>query len=201
MAKPVVVTHGSETLSFATTRVDRAKIYGTRKRIAVDARGRPCSKAQLSVDGSQMLLSGMTAQGYFTPDDRWVARNEMVGLDPDGNLVESKPSTLGVPQHIEGPVDPQEILALAVESVFFLEAEEGQASTGLVKKLKAGEVLKCAFNYAAGLEVEIAYLVANDEGVFAIVGKPVKERWVQQGEVFVPPDIEEDADDLDFEAM
>ena len=92
----------------------------------------------LTVDGSQMLLSGMTAQGYFTPDDRWVARNEMVELDADGNLVESKPSTLGVPQHIEGPVDPQEVLALAVESVFFLEAGEGQASVGLVEKLKAG---------------------------------------------------------------
>lgn len=199
MAKPVIVTSGGETVTFAPTRVDRSKIYGSRKRIAVDSIGRACTRAALTADGSQLLVSGMTAQGHFTSEGRWVARTEMVGLDADGNTVETKPSTLGVPQAVEGPVDPLEVLDLDLESVFSLEPE--QASGKLLEKLKSGEIFKCPFSYAAGLEVDTAYLLANAEGIFALVGKPIVEWWVEEGEVFVPPDVEEEADDLDFEAL
>ena len=72
MAKAVIVKHAGETISFAPTKVDRAKIYGARKRIAVDAAGRDCTRASLTADGSQLLVSGMTAQAYFTGEGRWV---------------------------------------------------------------------------------------------------------------------------------
>ena len=96
MAKAVIVKHAGETISFAPTKVDRAKIYGARKRIAVDAAGHDCTRASLTADGSQLLVSGMIAQAYFTGEGRWVTRNEMVGLDADGNKVDTKPSTLGI---------------------------------------------------------------------------------------------------------
>jgi len=199
MAKPVIVTSDGETIMFSPTRVNRIKIYGARKRLAVDSDGRACTRAALTADGSQLLVSGMTAQGYFTTEGRWVARAEMVGLDTEGHVVDTKPSTLGVPQVLEGPVDPLEVLTLEIESVFWLEPEH--ASSGLIDKLKRGEVYKCPFNYAAGLEVETAYLVANDDGVFALVGKPVVERWVEEGEMFVLSEGEEETEDLDFEAL
>ncbi len=199
MAKSVLITYGGESLSFSPTRVDRAKIYGARKRIATDGKGRTCTRAALSADGSQLLVSGMTAQGYFAGDGRWVMRNEMVGIDIEGNQVETKSSTLGVPQVVEGPVDPFEILDLAVEGVFWLEPEQGASS--LLDKLKGGDVYKFPFNYAAGLEVETAYLIANDEGFFALVGKPTMGHWLEEGEVFVPSEVEEETDDLDFEAL
>ena len=66
MAKQVLVNHLGESMSFAPTRVDRAKIYGARKRIAVDVEGRNCTRASLTADGGQLLVSGMTAQAYFT---------------------------------------------------------------------------------------------------------------------------------------
>jgi hypothetical protein len=199
MAKAVIVKHAGETISFAPTKVDRAKIYGARKRIAVDAAGHDCTRASLTADGSQLLVSGMIAQAYFTGEGRWVTRNEMVGLDADGNKVDTKPSTLGIEQAVEGPVDPTEVLGLALQSVFFLEPEA--TSLKLLEQLKAGGVFKCPFNYTTGLEIETAYLVANDDGVFALVGKPIDEHWVQEGETFVAPEVEEDTDDLDFEAL
>ncbi len=179
MAKPVIVNRYIETLSFAPLKVVWARIYGSRKRIAVDATGASCSRAALTADGSQLLLSGMTAQAYFTPDGRWVARSEMVGLDADGNTVEIKPSTLGVPQDLEGPVEPAEILGFQVESIFYLEPEE--RSEEVLKALKAGAIYRFSFNYTAGFAVETAYLVANDEGVFALVGQPAIENWVEEG--------------------
>ena len=199
MAKPVILNfHGTEH-SFVPTRVDRAKLYGVRKRIAVDSNGSTCTKAALTADGSTLITSGMTSQGYFAPGGRWVARNEMVGLDIDEQVVEIKPSTLGVAQPVEGPVDPVAVLGLDVESVFALEPED-IAST-LVTSMKSGEIYRCAFNYAAGLEVEVAYLVANDEGVFALVGKPVDIAWSEQGAVFVAESTDDDVDDLDFDQL
>jgi len=200
MAKSVIVKCGKDTLSFAPSKVDRARIYGSRKRIAVDANGAGCSRASLTADGSQLLLSGMISQAYFTGNGRWVARSEMVGLDADGNKVETKPSTLGVPQDLEGPIDSNEILGLQVESIFYLEPED--CAESVLKALKSGSAYRFAFNYSAGLAVETAYLVANDEGVFALVGQPTVETWVEEGQVFVPPVVEEeDADDLDFESL
>lgn len=199
MARNVVLTFKDVDLNFAPVRIDRAKLYGVRKRIAVDGAGAACTKAALTSDGSTLITSGMTSQGYFAPDGRWVARNEMVGLDIDGQVVETKPSTLGVAQAVEGPVDPAAVLHLDVESVFALEPEG--ISSNLVTSMKSGETYRCAFNYAAGLEVEVAYLVANDEGVFALVGKPVDIAWSEQGAVFVAESTEDDADDLDFDQL
>jgi len=199
MAKSVVLNFDGVDYNFAPGRVDRAKLYGVRKRIAVDGAGAACTKAALTPDGSTLITSGMTSQGYFAPDGRWVARSEMVGLDIDGQVVETKPSTLGVAQAVEGPVDPGAVLHLDVESVFALEPED--ISSKLVASMKSGEVYRCAFNYAAGLEVEVAYLVANDEGVFALVGKPVDIAWSEQGAVFVAESAEDDTDDLDFDQL
>ena len=200
MAKQLLITQGGETAAFAPARIDRAKIYGSRKRIAVDAQGRICARAALTADGSTLLLSGMTGQGYFTAAGRLVLRSEMVGLDTDGQKVEAKPSTLGAPQVAEGPVPPAEVLNLALEGVFVLAPEA--AASGLLERLKAGEIYRVPFNYAASLELGTAYLAANDDGVFALVGKPVSEQWVEESQQFVPPIEEaEDADDLDFETI
>jgi len=169
MAKPLMVTFGEKTISFNPSRLDRAKVHGARKRIPLDRNGNQCTRASLTADGSQLLTSGMTAQGYFSTDGRWIAHSEMIGLDSSGMVVEPKPSTLGVPQSVSGPVDPVEILSLEVESIFNLELEED--SNYLVEKLKSGLIYKCLFNYVAGFEVGTAYLVANDAGIFAHIGK------------------------------
>ena len=199
MAKPLIVSFGGVTASFPVTLVDRSKIYGSKKRVAIDAQGRDCTRAALSSDGATLIVSGMTAQGYFTRAGRAVSRSEMVGLNAKGEIVEVKPSTLGVEQRAEGPVDPSELLNLSVQSVYFLETHEDK--TGLADRLKRGEVLKVDFNYGAGLGVETAYLLGNDAGCFAIVGTPVADQWVEEGQQFVHPEESVDSDDLDFDAM
>jgi hypothetical protein len=200
MAKIVILGFKGEEYSFVPSRVDRTKLYGSRKRVAVDAEGRTCTKAALSADGSVLISSGMTAQGHFTPEGCWVARSEMVVLDPQGNKLDMRPSTLGVAQPLEGPVAPAELLALELSGVFLLEAED--LSSPLLASLKSGDIYRCPFSYAAALEAETAYIVANDEGVFALVGKRADIAWAQQGAVFVAEQAAEDeADELDFEQL
>lgn len=200
MAKQLVVTHESADLAFGLTKIERAKLYGTRRRIAIDSQDRPCVRAALSADGATLIASGMTGQGYFAPDGRWITRGEMVGLDATGTIVESKPSTLGVAQPLDGPIDSREILHLDLDSVYLLNPEVPEAT--LLAKLKAGEIYRTSFNYTAGLEVETGYLLANDEGVFLLVGRPVEVPWAEHAAVFVPEATEsDDADDLDFDQL
>jgi hypothetical protein len=199
MAKPLVVSFEGATASFSVSLLDRRKIYGSKRRVAIDSQGRTCTRAALTTDGATLIIAGMTAQGYFTKTGRPVARGEMVGIDAEGKILEMKPSTLGVEQKAHGPVDPSELLNLAVQSVYFLETDED--NTGMAERLKEGAVLKVAFNYAAGLGVETAYLVGNDAGCFAIVGTPVADQWVEEGQQFEQLEESDDADDLDFDAM
>ena len=199
MAKPLVVSFEGVTATFPITLLDRSKIYGSKKRVAIDSQGRTCTRAALTTDGATLIVAGMTAQGYFTKAGRPVARGEMVGIDAEGKIVEVKPSTLGVAQEAHGPVEHSELLNLAVQSVYFLETDEDKS--GVAERLKGGAVLKVAFNYAAGLGVETAYLVGNDAGCFAIVGTPVADQWVEEGQQFVQLEESDDADELDFDVM
>jgi len=201
MAKPVILNFNGESASFSPTKVDRTKIYGTRKRIAIDASGATCAKAALTADGSLTIRSGMLAQGYFTPEGSMVQRSEMVGLDSEGNVVETKPSTLGTPQELSGPVEASEVLDLQLQSIYFLTPET--VPQKLSEELKAGKIFKFPFNYSAGLETETAYLLANDEGTFALTGKPQNEVWVDESTSFVPEaaDAEDESDDLDFDSL
>lgn len=200
MAKPLVVALGAENFSFTVSEVERSDLYGTRKRVPTDAQGRACARAALTADGSLLIAAGMSGQGYFDAAGRYVPRARLVGVDVQGAVVESQPSTLGVPQALQGPVDPADVLALELLSVYLLEPEP--ASGALVDRLKAGDIFACDFNYAASLEVERAYLLANDQGIFALVGKPAQVEWVQEGARFAPPvEAADAADDLDFEML
>jgi hypothetical protein len=199
MAKPIIVSFLGKDFSFNPIKVDRAKIYGAKKRVALDSQGRFCMRAALSADGAHLVQTGMSAQGYFKADGNMVGRQEMVGLNSSGEIVEQIPSTLGIAQKLEGPINGSEVLDLNVESLYFVEPLEG--NNELVTKLKAGEIYKFSINYTAGLEMEIAYLVANEDGCFTLVGKPAQLNWIDSAALFESIEPDEDADDLDFESM
>lgn len=200
MAKPLVVDLNGKQSSFNISKLDRSKLYPTRKRVPLDASGCVCVKASMTSDGSQVLRSGMTSQGYFTLAGRWVLKDELVGIAPDGQITDIKPSTLGIPQSLEGPVPPQRLLDLEVTAVYFLDALEADES--LLASLKSGDVYSCPFNYGADYNLERSFLVANDEGLFAIVGNLCFPEWAEEGSSYVASgENEATEDDLDFEMM
>ena len=200
MAKPFMVQLGAETFSFVLTEVERSDLYGTRKRLPIDAKGQTCTRAALTSDGSLLIATGMSGQGYFNQKGQYVPRARLVGIDAKGAVVESKPSTLGLPQVLEGPMQASGLLDLELLSVYLLVPEQSEGS--LLDRLKEGDIYSCNFNYAASLEVERAYLVANEQGIFALVGKPLAVDWVEEGARFAPPvEAAETSDDLDFEML
>lgn len=194
MARSIVVSREGEISSFAFRKIDRARLYGRRRRIPLDPEGEPCTRAALTEDGSLILRQGMTAQGYFDDDGHWVPHSELVGLGPDGEPLERRASTLG--REVElAPADAREVLDVRVRSVYLLEPEE--VAEGLAEALAAGEMFRFPFVYREGWDESWAWLVANpDDDLFVLVGDRAEPAW---SEPHVLPTVLDDEDELDDE--
>jgi hypothetical protein len=199
MAKGIVVTYAGAESSFGLEKLERSKLYGYRRRVAVDSNGEICTRSALTEDGQFLLRTGMTAQGYFDAEGQQVEAKELGAVDERGEPLPLVPSTLGMAQALEGPVEPQELLDLVISSVYSLVAE--QVAPTLQAQLAAGRIFRLPFNYRPDYRCETAYIVQNDMGVFALVGVPAPSAWLSPDTP--PPADDEGADDaeLDFEML
>jgi len=198
MAATINVTLDGQEAVFTFKPVDRAALYGKRRRIALDETGQPCSRASLLDDGSMLLRSGMTAQGYFLPDGTWVPQGELEAVYADGSPAERVPSTLGESQPLS-PATPEDLLDLHVQTVYALDSDSVPES--LAGALTAGTLYSFAFNYRPDYRSETAILLANDEGYWALIGNPTQGEWQELASVTAVTEASDDAgdDDLDFE--
>jgi len=200
MAKPIIVSLGGVESRFDHEKLDRTKLYGKRQRQVLDPGGARCEKAELTRDGTLLVRTGMTAQGYFDEGGSWIPNSKLVGLGPDGKPLPMIGSTLGEPQKLTGPVDPVEVLDLAVRSVYALNPEG--LDPKLEAELKAGKVYKFTLCYRGGYQSETAFLVGNSTGFFALVGSPSETAWLELASVATDAGDageSDDDDELDFE--
>jgi hypothetical protein len=199
MANNLIVNFDGEQSQFGLLMIDRSKLYGKRKRLNLDPSGTPCARAELTEDGQCLVRSGMTAQGYFDEELNWIPRGELVGIDSSGSLVEKIPSTLGVAQTLEGPVPPEDVFNLEVESIYFLNPES--ISGKFAAALERGDVYRCKFNYRPDYHAEQALILKNSEGLFALVGSPAQTVWCELEQIASETESDEEAiaDDLDFD--
>lgn len=197
MGRGLKVRYAQTVTEFALQKVERAALYGSKRRVAVDEDGRFCSRASLTDDGTALLRSGMTAQGYFDAAGNQVESDAISAVDAEGRAVTLIGSTLGVDQELEGPVDARELLDLSLTAVYRLTTTD--FAEPLRDALAAGAIFRAPFNYRADFRSETAFLVRNEAGLFALVGVPAPARWCEPN---APPPVDEDdadGDDLDFE--
>lgn len=196
MAKPILVSLSGAESSFDHSKVERKRLYGERRRVPLDAVGESCVKSALTADGLYLLQSGMTAQGYFDEDGRWLQKSQLVGIGSDGYSIEIQPSTLGVAQALEY-VEPGVILQHTIEAVYALDPLA--VDSALLIRLDAGDVFRFGFNYISDYHQESAFLIKNAEGIFCLVGAPFTATWSEPGKITVVAEEQESSDDLDFE--
>ena len=198
MAKTINISYKGESAVFGYKPIDRGVLYGKRRRVPFDADGNECAKASLLEDGSLLIKSGMTAQGYFTPDKVWVAQGDLEAINPDGTTPELFPATIG--EVVEATqLSPVEALNLRFGTTYALEPEV--LSEGIKKELDSGVVLTFPFNPRADYEVETGILVGNENGYFALIGQKNQYEFVGLASVVsVAEEANSDtSDDLDFE--
>ena len=150
-------------------------------------------------DGSLILKSGMTAQGYFSGSEKWIPNKELIGLSPDNKALELKPSTLGVATEMELQDQLEGLADLSVQSIYSLEPIAIADKTTAL--LDAGKVFRFGFNYRADYNEETGYLLKNKEGYFALIGTPSSSEWAELEQI-ATEDFDDNLiedDDIDFE--
>lgn len=197
MAKTINVALNGEKAVFSFRPIDRSALYGRRRRVAFDTEGNECSKASLLSDGSLLLQSGMTAQGYFLKDGTWVPQSDLSAISLDGKALELHSSTVGVEVELS-EVSPQEALSISFSNTYLLEAEE--FSSKLKEALDSGKIFSFPFNVRDDYNVETGILIGNESGYFALIGNKVEyEECTLSNLASVSEESVDSSDDLDFE--
>ena len=197
MAKPIIISKDNEESIFQIRKIERKKLYGYRKRLAIDENNEECKRASLTEDGQILIKSGMTSQGWFIDGGKQIESNDIGAIDENNNELNLIPSTLGIKQNLEGPVNEKELLDLFVTTVYLILPNE--ISKDLESSLNKGEIWKSNFNFRADYRMGTCFIFKNDTGYFAIVGIPNQINMLSSNAP--PPEDEESENDeeLDFE--
>lgn len=205
MAKPLVFQWRDRQFSFAMCKVDRAKLYGFKEAEVLDDNGSPCNLATLAQDGQTVIGRGGSAMGTLTADGTWIEKGELTPVDPQGQKLSAVPSSFSGPVALQEVASLDEYLDCAVRSVYSLECSDDFGP--LLAELQQGAIYRFAYSFRGGLEADLGFLLANQEGkVFCAIGKPAKIEYLslQQAAAAVEEEEqleEEEVDAMDFNMM
>ncbi len=194
MAKIIEVLHSGKASNFRLRKINRSKLYGSKKRIPIDAQGQECSRAGLTRDGKYILPNGGVALLYLDKDSDVAERNQLRGVDADGEVVESENSSSDTSEEAVQVVTPAEVLECVITHAYVLEPVFICAE--LEESLSAGAIYRLS-----DCNDPRRFLIGNGKGYFMLVGKRTGFEFVGLAEADLsPPDFEaEDMyEDLDF---
>jgi hypothetical protein len=185
MARTLTVEVGGTTSSFGLKKLSRSSLYGSKRRVPVDAAGRPCRAAALTRDGRFLLPPGSTATLHLDDDGDPVERAELRGED------EHHQEQGGQPQ----AADAAELLACSIRRVYALTPV---AVCDPLEALLATSGV-CRLQDAAASAGEMRFLVKNTVGYFLLVGGPAELDFLgpDQADLSVPG-TDEAWEDLDL---
>ncbi len=170
MAKGLIVKLGEHTSEFKISRLSRDKIYGKKRSVVIDDMDQECKAALLTADGDALLVSGNTSSMMIDEDFNSINRKALRAVDADGNPVDKVPSTLGVEQALQGPIDPTRLLEHVTTAVYVLDPEE--MAPELLEALERGEIYEVPFAYRSGYGTNPLFILKNEHGCFGLLGSP-----------------------------
>ncbi len=191
------LTYRGQASRFTMTVIDRERLYGSRKRIALDAAGHECTLAHLTQDGRHILPSGATADLYVTENGDAISRRELVAADQDNKPLPTLAPTTGTQQAIEGPIPETDLLEHVVTRGYVLTA--GELAPELERMLREGAIFRVPFRPRRAVTEVTAFILANEAGVFLVQAEPCSFEFVglQQPVAVADDDEELDADGFD----
>jgi hypothetical protein len=183
------VLFNGKTLSFKLTKISRSKLYGSKRRIPIDAQGQECKRAALTSDGMYVLPNGGIAMLYLDTQGDVVERNRLQGIDEEGEVAEN-PLSVAVLEVVQ-IVTATEILDCSITHAYTFEPVF--ICTELEESLSEGTIYRLPDCYD-----HRRFLIGNREGCFMLVGKRTGFEFVGLAEAdLLPPDFE--AEDMDEE--
>ena len=197
MAAYLDVTYQGQPSRLALTAIDRKRLHGFTKRVALDADGNECATAHLTRDGRFMLMRGSTADLYTNERGDSVPRADLMPIDGDGRALKILASTTGRLLEVEGPVTTDMILDHIAVKAHALTPEV--LSPGLQSALARGAIFRVAYRPRKTTQQTSAFIFANDAGLFLVQAQPCGFEFVGPGQMPVETEAWEDDEEFDFD--
>lgn len=209
MTRTIEISHKGCSSRFALVPIDRKRLHGFKRRIALDENGEECASAHLTRDGRFLLSAGCTAALYVNEDGDTVNRNDLAAIDMEGKPLPTLPATTGRSQAIEGLIALDDFLGHVVTRVYALEAET--LDQAFDSALRAGAIFRTSFRPRPTYTETPAFLLTNEHGIFLVQAEPCNFDFVGMEQTVSDVDAldERDADfseedefafDLEWEA-
>ena len=191
MSRKIDITFQGNIFQVAFHRVDRSRLYGSSRRIGLDAKGRECESALLTRDGRHVLGPGATAGICLKEKGDIVSREDLARVDEHGQPVITNKVEPHGPPELAGPVQAEELLECVVTAVY--EVDTSEIDSTLAASLSRGDIFHLP---------DKGFLLANEHGVFLLAAKPVRFDFVgRDRRIVFEEDDDNEYDDLDFETM
>ncbi|MBT7165065.1 MAG: hypothetical protein HN904_19965 [Victivallales bacterium] len=197
MAAYLEMNYQGQPSRFVLTAIDRKRLHGYTKRVALDADGYECATAHLTQDGRFLLTAGSTADLYTNERGDSVPRADLVPVDRDGRALPTAAPTTGRPQEAKGPVSPEEILNCVVVRAYALTPES--LAPALQSALARGAIFKVAYRPRKTAQATTAFLLANETGTFLVQTEPCGFEFVGSEQLPTETDIGTDDQDEEFD--
>lgn len=195
MAKELQFTLDGASFSAAPVKLERKKLYGWSSIVAQDRDGNICSAAYISPEDSLMIPSGATKLSTVDEAGNIVKKADLQAFDPDGNRLESVPSSFEGVITLERKATEEEFLDHEWASVYQIQNIDLAAAVG-------ERIFSFPFSYSGGTSLQEGFLMNCPAGLFLFAGAPVDFAPVSLGEEAVIDETEEevvdDIDELDF---
>ncbi len=166
MTRNLDIGYRGGTSRFCLTPIDRKKLHGFKKRIALDENGHECASAHLTRDGRFLLAAGSTSDLYINDKGDTVRRSELVTVDESGKPLKKLSATVGRTKVLENPGDLDEFLNYIVTQVHILEVET--LDPELEEALFDGAIFRVPYHPRATYTDFSNYLLANKNGIFLV---------------------------------
>ena len=199
MARELILNLKKKQSTFGISKIDRKKLYGFKKRLFLDEKGKECSKANLEEETGIVFVSSDISSSYLDYKGNCVEKKELEAINDEGKKVKKEESTLGKEVELTS-TSIEEALNLKVNSAYHLEPKDFDED--LKSKLDKGDVFSFPFNYYADFKLEDGILLKGEKDYFALIGRKTNCNWVGEHSEDLPEEAEEFEDnDLDFEMM
>jgi hypothetical protein len=202
MTRSIEISHEERVSRFALVPIDRKRLHGFKRRIAVDENSEECASAHLTRDGRFLLSASCTSALYVNEDGNTVNRNELTAVDAEGKLLPTLSATTDRPQAAEEVASLEDFLDHAVTKVYVLEAEA--LDPVLEIKLRAGAIFRIPYRPRPTTADTPTFLLANEHGVFLVQAEPCDFEYVGLEQTISETDdewedAEADGDEFGFE--
>ena len=199
MAREILLNLNKKKSSFEISKIDRKKLYGFKKRLFIDEKGKECSKANLEEETGIVFVNSDISSCYLDYKGNYLEKKDLEAINENGKKVKKQESTIGKEVNLE-PISIEDALNLKVNSVYILEPKNFDKD--LKSKLDKGEIFSFPFNYYADFKLEDAIILKSEKEYFALIGRKTSCHWIGENSDDLPEEVEEfEDDDLSFEMM